>query len=202
MRIKTKNILLLVFQAVSVILLFCPGVYIEEFWLATTTGSLLLKEETPVSFVTKLTEADAGRFIGILVLLTMLILLIVFIYQFCSKKHSIAASIIACMQIVLFVIYSLGCTEEPWDIGLSVDCYSAAFLFFVILALLIAIAVIAVVSNHKIKLYGIQEELVRATNVYMPNSNADELSKYKKLLDQGVITQAEFEAKKKQLLEL
>ncbi|MDD4688644.1 MAG: SHOCT domain-containing protein [Eubacteriales bacterium] len=33
-------------------------------------------------------------------------------------------------------------------------------------------------------------------------SNADELSKYKNLLDQGVITQEEFDAKKKQLLAL
>ena len=35
-----------------------------------------------------------------------------------------------------------------------------------------------------------------------PISNADEISKYKKLFDDGVITQEEFEAKKKQLLGL
>ena len=35
-----------------------------------------------------------------------------------------------------------------------------------------------------------------------PQSSADELSKYKKLLDDGVITQEEFNAKKKQLLGL
>ncbi|MBQ2940785.1 MAG: SHOCT domain-containing protein [Clostridia bacterium] len=33
-------------------------------------------------------------------------------------------------------------------------------------------------------------------------SNADELKKYKELLDSGVITQEEFDAKKKQLLGL
>ena len=36
----------------------------------------------------------------------------------------------------------------------------------------------------------------------MPQSNADELKKYKELLDSGVITQEEFDAKKKQLLDL
>ena len=36
----------------------------------------------------------------------------------------------------------------------------------------------------------------------MPASNADELKKYKDLLDSGVITQEEFDAKKKQLLGL
>ena len=36
----------------------------------------------------------------------------------------------------------------------------------------------------------------------IPQSSADELKKYKDLLDSGVITQAEFDAKKKQLLGL
>lgn len=36
----------------------------------------------------------------------------------------------------------------------------------------------------------------------LPQSNADELKKYKELLDSGVITQEEFDAKKKQLLSL
>ena len=36
----------------------------------------------------------------------------------------------------------------------------------------------------------------------VPQSNADELKKYKELLDKGIITQAEFDAKKKQLLGL
>lgn len=36
----------------------------------------------------------------------------------------------------------------------------------------------------------------------VPQSNADELKKYKELLDSGIITQEEFDAKKKQLLRL
>ena len=36
----------------------------------------------------------------------------------------------------------------------------------------------------------------------IPQSNADELKKFKELLDSGVITQEEFDAKKKQLLGL
>ena len=41
-----------------------------------------------------------------------------------------------------------------------------------------------------------------ATKQEIPQSNADELKKYKELLDGGVITQEEFDAKKKQLLGL
>ena len=40
------------------------------------------------------------------------------------------------------------------------------------------------------------------TSVIKQNFNADELKKYKELFDEGIITQEEFEAKKKQLLEL
>ena len=41
-----------------------------------------------------------------------------------------------------------------------------------------------------------------ATTIVNSSSNADELAKYKGLLDAGVITQEEFDAKKKQLLGL
>lgn len=41
---------------------------------------------------------------------------------------------------------------------------------------------------------------VAAAKPEIPQSNADELKKYKDLLDSGVITQEEFDAKKKQLL--
>lgn len=45
-----------------------------------------------------------------------------------------------------------------------------------------------------------QQEATAAANAQ--NSNLDQLAKLKELLDQGVITQEEFDAKKKQLLDL
>lgn len=49
-----------------------------------------------------------------------------------------------------------------------------------------------------------QEKPTAATTIKqeIPQSNADELKKYKDLLDSGIISQAEFDAKKKQLLGL
>ena len=48
-----------------------------------------------------------------------------------------------------------------------------------------------------------QDKVVSATiKPEIPQSNADELKKYKDLLDSGIITQDEFDAKKKQLLGL
>ena len=50
----------------------------------------------------------------------------------------------------------------------------------------------------------LMENAVKRTTQPVKNtsSNADEIVKYKNLLDQGIITQAEFDAKKKQLLGL
>lgn len=47
-----------------------------------------------------------------------------------------------------------------------------------------------------------QEQKWKSQNGGLATDKADELKKYKELLDEGVITQEEFEAKKKQLLNL
>lgn len=47
-----------------------------------------------------------------------------------------------------------------------------------------------------------REKMVTTTKQEAPQSNADELKKYKELMDSGIITQEEFDAKKKQLLGL
>jgi hypothetical protein len=50
-----------------------------------------------------------------------------------------------------------------------------------------------------------RQEKAKATTTIkqeIPQSNADELKKYKALLDEGIISQEEFNAKKKQLLGL
>ena len=56
------------------------------------------------------------------------------------------------------------------------------------------------ISKLLIKRQGKANETVIKQEI--PQSNADELKKYKDLLDSGIITQDEFEAKKKQLLNL
>lgn len=50
--------------------------------------------------------------------------------------------------------------------------------------------------------YKANENNMEATQIVQQGSAADELKKFKELLDMGVITQEEFDAKKKQLLGL
>ena len=65
-------------------------------------------------------------------------------------------------------------------------------------------------TNRNEVLNTISDQLIKRQSAHstttikqeIPQSNADELKKYKDLLDSGVISQAEFDAKKKQLLGL
>jgi F0F1-type ATP synthase beta subunit len=64
------------------------------------------------------------------------------------------------------------------------------------------------VNNYK-EILNVINELIsnrgnttESTTIFTQASNAEELKKYKDLLDQGIITQEEFDAKKKQLLGL
>jgi len=202
MRIKVKNILLLVFQVVSVLLLFFPGVYNRVFYKRFGDfGSYGSVNSFYESFFTKLSWMDEGRIVGVLFLGALVAGLIVFIIQLCGNRHIPSSVAIAFIQLALFLIYSFVFHKEYTRLDLNDwNVYEPSFLFAVILVLLIAILWIVLVSNHKIKQNGIIEEL---GTVGQPKSDiTDELVKYKELFDKGVITQEEFEAKKKQILGL
>jgi len=63
--------------------------------------------------------------------------------------------------------------------------------------------ILEVISKQLIERQG-KEKIISTTTIKqeIPQSNADELKKFKDLLDSGIISQEEFDAKKKQLLGL
>ena len=75
------------------------------------------------------------------------------------------------------------------------DSYSFCWGFYIAAAILLAAAVIAF-------LVAIGKTAEVEDHGKPPVSSADELAKFKDLLDKGIITQEEFDAKKKQLLGL
>ena len=71
--------------------------------------------------------------------------------------------------------------------------------FYIALALVLTSAVLSfLVVSGKIK----DDESTKILYTTEQMSNADELKKFKELLDSGIITQEEFDTKKKQLLGL
>lgn len=71
-----------------------------------------------------------------------------------------------------------------------------------VFACLIAIFILAVIKRSSLVVPKVETQPQQVINNIQETSNADELKKYKDLLDSGVITQEEFDEKKKQLLGL
>ncbi len=84
-----------------------------------------------------------------------------------------------------------------YEVGSSIwvhDVFNPAALIFVVIGLIIGI-LIGIFSKRLLL-------TIKESKNTQTDSNADEINKLKNLLDNGVITQEEFEAKKKQLLGL
>lgn len=75
-------------------------------------------------------------------------------------------------------------------------------LFFVVIFVLLVIVVIALIKRSDFVIPKGEKQPQQIINNIQETSNADELKKFKELLDSGVITQEEFDQKKKQLLGL
>ena len=71
-----------------------------------------------------------------------------------------------------------------------------------ILELVLFLAVVIAFAKRSPLIAGVPNETQTVINNIQETSNADELKKYKDLLESGTITQEEFDAKKKQLLGL
>ena len=78
--------------------------------------------------------------------------------------------------------------------------YEISVLFYIVLVILISLLAVSVISYFITRKNGIKERV--AVDVVSSVSTPQELEQYKVLLDQGIITQEEFDAKKKQLLGL
>ena len=206
MKIKSKNIIQLILQGLSLLLLFLPFVYTEGIYrkVSGSIGHYVLKNEVLVSFIEKLITLEYGLFFGVLFTVFMVVLLVVLIVQVAKRAHFRIVPTLSLLSIVVFFLYSVVFTMEPMNSGWSPSFfleYLASYGFILIIVLQIAMVLIGFISNSRVKQYGIIED-VKPQYTQHNISEADELKKYKELFDAGVITQEEFDAKKKQLLGL
>lgn len=134
--------------------------------------------------------------ISLLFMLINMILCIVSIIKNSPQKDSVWHIV---MPILSAITFFLGIIQEPANhtCGASTDLTSYSIFCLFAVTILIFLSFIKksnfVVSKEPI--------IVQVTAEDKPSS-ADELKKYKDLLDSGAITQEEFDAKKKELLGL
>ena len=218
MTTKAKNIILSILASVIFVLLFSPGFYVQKLWICswntTPTGyrfygyTASSVNEEVVSFInTYNTFNDVKSTYLILttaILLSILACITLFIIQTVvkSKANWGIAAFAPIAPITLLSIYTpiMNVCSEQKQNKMAYPEYEVSVLFYITLILMIALLVASVISYFSTRKNGIKENV--SVNTISKGSEADEIIKLKTLLDSGVITQEEFDAKKKQLLDL
>ena len=105
-------------------------------------------------------------------------------------------------HIAVAIILFISATYNSISCTVGDEFISFDFPFTVLIAIWFAIVVVAIAKRSPIIVGSQKETQQTVVNNVQQVTNADELKKYKDLLDSGAITQEEFDEKKKQLLGL
>lgn len=127
-----------------------------------------------------------------------------------NKRNNIFLCVVIPLAEIALIIYnaiiSFGSEITTSMYGDSMKrCYNPGAVFYIIVVLICLLFLISLIGYRKVKKGGIIEtekpaQSMKTETAY--TSSADELIKYKKLLDDGAITQDEYDVKKKELLNL
>ncbi len=170
-----------------------------------TVQSIIMTGETSSSTLSStisvwtytLTESNPFAYIAFALMLINVILCLVSIFGNSTDKDSKLHVAIPIANIFFtgWILVVVEGTVSGWLIEVN----SAYKVFGIICLLAIAFLSIAKRGN---RIAPKENQSQQVINNIQEASNADELKKFKDLLDSGVITQEEFDAKKKQLLDL
>lgn len=218
MTTKTKNLVLIIITSVIFALFFIPGFYVQKLWVCswntTPTGYRFYgyvassSNDKTVSFINTFETFNDVKSIY-LILTTAIILsvaacIVLYIVQMMVKNKanwSVAAfaPIVPTILLSIYTPIMNTCCEQKQN-EMAYPEYEISTLFYITLILLIGLIAISVIGYFFTRKNGVKESI--PVNVNIPVSTTQELENYNKLLQQGIITQEEFDAKKKQLLDL
>ncbi len=193
------NIVEMLCQAIALMLLFLPGMYTLEVWEPSLLG-YWLKYSAPSSFF--LTTVEHSGIIAIALGFTIavlmvgnLVLILLTIFKSDKYKNGKGHTVLPLAVIILMVVFSLiSAVRDEYGY-----CSPINWLFYIEMFVLLATSVIAFIKCSP----KIEEESKKVRTTTETNMNStEEIKKYKELLDSNIITQEEFDAKKKQLLGL
>ena len=111
------------------------------------------------------------------------------------KKNNLSKLILLSniLSFIMLIIYTILAINLRVEVSGGFREFSIGWMYYVI----VTIYIVTIVISYIIKL-----EKFEVTTKKETVSNIDELKRFKELFDMGVITQEEFETKKKQLLNL
>lgn len=200
MNIRKRNVIQLLLQAVLMGFMFVEY-FLGQYCLRVTDvfrekssfGSIF--EESIVKY------QYHNAVVGYLLFGAVALGTIVMLVQFISNDNSLVAAVIPLVEFVVFIVYALvefnGTVRED-------HVTEGGGVYYGLCILCAVLGAFSVLSYLKIKKNGfvVSAENKPEKQESTPLSNADELKKYKELLDMGAITQSEYDEKKKQLLDM
>lgn len=200
---KKATLIALIFQCVTIVSLFLPWIFNEEYWkLETgTIGTFRLHHVTPMNFFGG--SAQGGGILCYLTALVMALAVVALVLLMSGKTGKFTqigayAPAASFLLLLAATIYRCATRVDNGFIEISGHWYiKMGWLLYIVIALQLAAAVLSfLLARNKFK-----DDEPKRTDAAV-GSGAAELKQFKDLLDTGAITQEEYEAKKKELLGL
>lgn len=189
---KRLRLISILLHIISTIMLFIPGmVYIVE---TTSVGNSSLIVRTPNSFVmfcdyVVIRDCLVAFMIG---LVLSILLLFINKNNIFVRLMKIISLLVTSWNLFVIVLFAFTVSETAHTIA------SAGFLSYIQIVVWLVILGLSFADLFMRE----KEPHTKEDKITVSSDNLETLEKYKTLLDNGTITQEEFDAKKKQLLEL
>ena len=196
---KKISLIQAIIQLVAIASLFIPVSFIRYFTNIGTMGTYQYSES-----LISVADISNNLFVGVLLIITSAIALTYFILYFSTDIDFIRKNfciVVPCLSLLLLII-CVSSVENAVSSGAKYsEVYGTDWGFYMICALYLSILVLELFRRFS-KIDEEKRVKIPSTTVIQPASSAEELQKYSELLAKGIITQEEFDAKKKQLLGL
>lgn len=207
MKIRVRNLISVILHSIIYVLYFVSGFFELAYYkcldpLGYWRGSRLGQ----ISFAGALTLDFRFNFLGAIALAissVVIVLLFVQLFGKGSKQNSALCVYTICAEFLFAFAYSfiqwfVGEPHKMNGVCISYSAVEPMALAYVMLGLFIVLCVFVIATFRKYK----NRDHVEKSDVLAEDDPAVELAKYHKLFLEGAITEEEFNAKKKQLLEM
>ena len=197
---RNYKILSMLLLIINIISSFLPGYFYEEVWEYEWPGSRRTAKLGCTMFDVNtdvFAHSGPAYTFACFVAVCWVVCIGVILFSIIRNKEHKLIAYAPCICLVPFFAYIIYMKSAVYEGSTWYVTFSVNWLFYVSLALQISAAALMIIAMYA------KDDL--AFGFRRPShkiNTADELSKYKALLDSGAITQEEFEAKKKQLLDL
>ncbi len=193
------KIIAVILLVAAFVCLFIPGVLKEETWEYSANslfyhGISTLRSRVPCSFLD--INSTSGTIFAWVVIVDLIATAGILLLSVLKQIEHKVIYYLPCASLLLFMAFIFSglalCARETSS---YLYIWVASWLSYIVLFFLISAAVLTLVAKKS-------TATVKEKQHLSDRKSLDVLTEYKKLFDDGIITQEEFEAKKKQFLGL